>query len=56
LAEAGHRVALTARNAAELDETAALCKSPTLVVPAELTEPAAVPSKPYPRMDTHKVL
>ena len=42
LAAAGHRVALTARNEAELEATAALCTSTTLVVPADLTEPRAV--------------
>ena len=42
LAAAGHRVALTARNANELDETAAQCDGPTLVVPADLTDPGAV--------------
>lgn len=42
LAEAGYRVALTARNAGELNETAKLCPAPSLVVPADLTEPGAV--------------
>jgi 3-hydroxybutyrate dehydrogenase len=42
LAEAGHRVALTARNAGELADTAALCKGPTLVVPADLTHAGGV--------------
>jgi len=42
LAAAGHRVALTARNANELDETAAQCDGPSLVVPADLTDPGAV--------------
>ncbi|WP_018349551.1 SDR family NAD(P)-dependent oxidoreductase [Longispora albida] len=37
LSAAGHRVALTARNAGELAETAALCSGETLVVPADIT-------------------
>ncbi|WP_412541042.1 SDR family oxidoreductase [Longispora sp. K20-0274] len=37
LSAAGHSVALTARNAAELAETAALCPGPTLVIPADIT-------------------
>lgn len=42
LADAGHRVALTARSAEQLTETAAACHAPTLVVPADITAPGAV--------------
>jgi len=42
LADAGYRVALTARSAEELNETAKLCHAPSLIVPADLTEPGAV--------------
>ncbi|HKX67100.1 MAG TPA: SDR family oxidoreductase [Intrasporangium sp.] len=38
LSEAGHAVALTSRNAAELKETAAACPGPTLVVPGDITD------------------
>lgn len=41
LSERGHRVALTARTAAELTETAGLCPGETLVLPADITAPAA---------------
>jgi NAD(P)-dependent dehydrogenase (short-subunit alcohol dehydrogenase family) len=34
-------VALTARSADELERTAAACEGPTLVIPADLTDPAA---------------
>ncbi|GIG58098.1 3-hydroxyacyl-CoA dehydrogenase [Longispora fulva] len=37
LSTAGHSVALTARNAAELAGTAALCPGPTLAIPADIT-------------------
>lgn len=42
LSAAGHRVALTARSADQLAETAAECAGETLVVPADLTAPDAV--------------
>jgi NAD(P)-dependent dehydrogenase (short-subunit alcohol dehydrogenase family) len=42
LSAAGHRVALTARTPAELQETAGQCSGPALVVPADLTEAGAV--------------
>lgn len=42
LADAGHRVALTARSAQQLTETAAACHAPTLVIPADITAPGAV--------------
>jgi NAD(P)-dependent dehydrogenase (short-subunit alcohol dehydrogenase family) len=42
LAAAGHRVALTARSADELAETAAGCAGEPLVVPADLTADGAV--------------
>jgi NAD(P)-dependent dehydrogenase (short-subunit alcohol dehydrogenase family) len=42
LSAAGHRVGLTARGSTELEETAALCPSPSLVVPADLTAAGAV--------------
>lgn len=41
LSERGYRVALTARTAAELKETARLCAGETLVLPADITAPAA---------------
>jgi NAD(P)-dependent dehydrogenase (short-subunit alcohol dehydrogenase family) len=41
LSDAGYRVALTARSKEQLDETAAACAGPTLVHPADLTEPDA---------------
>lgn len=41
LSERGHRVALTARTAAELHETARLCAGATLVLPADITAPNA---------------
>lgn len=44
LSGAGLKVALTARNEAELAETAARCPGETLVIPADLTEPDAVDS------------
>ena len=44
LSAAGHRVGLTARNAAELGETAAQCPGPSLVAPADLTQDGAVDS------------
>lgn len=37
LSDAGHRVVLTARSAAGLRETAAVCAGPTLVKPADVT-------------------
>lgn len=42
LADAGHRVALTARSAQQLTATAAACHAPTLVIPADVTAPGAV--------------
>jgi NAD(P)-dependent dehydrogenase (short-subunit alcohol dehydrogenase family) len=42
LSEAGHRVALTARSKEQLDETAAECAGRTLVIPADITDGAAV--------------
>jgi NAD(P)-dependent dehydrogenase (short-subunit alcohol dehydrogenase family) len=42
LSAAGHRVALTARSADQLAETAAACPGETLVVPADMTAPEAV--------------
>ncbi|MFL6073493.1 MAG: SDR family NAD(P)-dependent oxidoreductase [Mycobacteriales bacterium] len=42
LAASGHRVALTARSAGELDVTAAACAGETLVIPADLTADGAV--------------
>jgi NAD(P)-dependent dehydrogenase (short-subunit alcohol dehydrogenase family) len=42
LSGAGYRVALTARSAGELAETAAGCAGPTLIHPADITDPAAV--------------
>lgn len=44
LAQAGHRVALTARNAEQLEEAAAECGDDTLTLPADITEPGAVES------------
>ena len=44
LAAAGHRVALTARSADQLTETAAACDAETLVLPADLTLDDAVDS------------
>ncbi|HEX2417172.1 MAG TPA: SDR family NAD(P)-dependent oxidoreductase [Micromonosporaceae bacterium] len=41
LSAAGHRVALTARSADQLAETAAACPGETLVVPADMTAPDA---------------
>lgn len=41
LAEQGHRVALTARSEDQLREVAATAAGPTLVLPADLTEPGA---------------
>ena len=42
LSQAGLRVALTARSGAELAATAASCAGPTLVLPADITDAAAV--------------
>lgn len=42
LSREGYRVALTARNEAELHDTATGCPGPTLVLPADITRPAAV--------------
>ena len=44
LSEEGLRVALTARTREQLEETAAACPGPTLVVPTDLTDPAGVES------------
>lgn len=44
LSEQGLRVALTSRSADELERTAEECAGPTLVVPADITDPAAVES------------
>lgn len=44
LSGSGLKVALTARNEAELAETAARCAGESLVIPADLTEPDAVDS------------
>jgi NAD(P)-dependent dehydrogenase (short-subunit alcohol dehydrogenase family) len=44
LSSEGYRLTLTARNEAELRETAATCPGPALVVPADVTDPAAVES------------
>ena len=41
LAAEGYRVALTARSADQLEETARLCGGETLVVPADMLDPAA---------------
>ncbi|MGH3729453.1 MAG: SDR family NAD(P)-dependent oxidoreductase, partial [Micromonosporaceae bacterium] len=42
LAAAGHRVALTARSADQLAETAAKCGAGSIVIPADITAPGAV--------------
>ncbi|GAA1162041.1 SDR family NAD(P)-dependent oxidoreductase [Ornithinicoccus hortensis] len=42
LSREGVRVALTARNADQLAQTAAECPGPTLVLPADITDPAAL--------------
>lgn len=42
LSEQGYGVALTARSAEQLAETAARCPGPTLVLPADLTEAGAI--------------
>jgi NAD(P)-dependent dehydrogenase (short-subunit alcohol dehydrogenase family) len=42
LSDEGYDVALTARNDAELKEAAAACRGRTLVIPADLLDPAAV--------------
>ncbi len=42
LSASGLRVALVARDRAQLDETAAACAGPTLVIPADLTSTSAV--------------
>lgn len=42
LSQEGYRVALTARNEAELQETAAACPGETLVLPQDITSPAGV--------------
>ncbi len=42
LSEAGHAVALTARSADDLKDTAAACPGPTLVVPGDITDGAFV--------------
>ena len=42
LSRQGLRVALVARHTAELDETAAGCAGPALVVPADVTDPGQV--------------
>lgn len=44
LSTSGHRVALTARSAEELAATADACPGPTLVLPHDITDPAAVES------------
>lgn len=44
LSGSGLKVALTARNEAELAETASRCAGESLVIPADLTEPDAVDS------------
>lgn len=41
LADAGHRVALTARSADQLQSVAATLPVPTLTIPADITDPAA---------------
>lgn len=41
LSSAGHTVALTSRTKTELDETATALPGPSLVIPADLTEPDA---------------
>lgn len=42
LSNAGLRVALSARSVAQLAETAAQCPGPTLVVPADVTDPTDI--------------
>jgi NAD(P)-dependent dehydrogenase (short-subunit alcohol dehydrogenase family) len=42
LAADGHRLALTARSADELEQTAAACSGAPLVLPGDITEPATV--------------
>lgn len=42
LSRGGYAVALTARSREQLDETAAECPGPTLVLPADMTAPGAV--------------
>jgi NAD(P)-dependent dehydrogenase (short-subunit alcohol dehydrogenase family) len=42
LSKEGHRVVLTARNRAELEETSSCCPGETLVQPADITSPGAV--------------
>lgn len=42
LAERGYAVALTARSQAELEETAAACAGPTLVLPGDITDASFV--------------
>jgi NAD(P)-dependent dehydrogenase (short-subunit alcohol dehydrogenase family) len=42
LSAAGHRVVLTARSGAELDQVAAECQGETLVRPGDITDPAEV--------------
>lgn len=42
LSTEGYRVALTARHEDQLKATAAACQGPTLVLPADITDPAAV--------------
>jgi len=42
LSASGLRVALVARDRAQLDDTAAACAGPTLVIPADLTSTSAV--------------
>lgn len=44
LSQEGLRVALTARTREQLEQTAAACPGPTVVVPADLTDPAVVDS------------
>lgn len=44
LSEAGHRVALTARGKADLQEAAQACPNPTMVVPGDATDPDFVDS------------
>lgn len=41
LSQQGYAVVLTARSAGQLEEVAAQCPGPTLVLPADLTEPGA---------------
>ncbi|WP_431473735.1 SDR family oxidoreductase [Ornithinimicrobium sp. W1665] len=42
LSQEGYAVALTARSREQLEETAAACPGPTLVLPADMTSPGAV--------------